>query len=41
MSLYSIDSGMVNISKPLTLSPTIGIDNTVISEFDPIVEYLK
>ncbi len=27
---------MVNISKPLTLSPTLGIDNTLISEFDPV-----
>ncbi len=34
--LYSTDPGTVNISKPSTLSPTIGIDNTVISEFDPV-----
>ncbi len=27
---------MVNISKPWTLSPTIVVDNTVISEFDPV-----
>ncbi len=44
MALYSIDPGTVNISKPSTLSPTIGIDNTVISEFDPtsrIVETMR
>ncbi len=34
--LYSIDPGMVNISNPLTLSPLIGIDNTVIHKFYPI-----
>ncbi len=26
----------MNISKPSTLSPTIGIDNAVISEFEPV-----
>ncbi len=36
MVLYSIDTGTVNISKPLTLSPTIGVDNTVINEFEPV-----
>ncbi len=35
MDLSSIDPGMVNISKPSTLSPTMGVDNAVISEFDP------
>ncbi len=36
MALYSIDPGMVNISKTSTLSPMIGVDNAVISEFDPV-----
>ncbi len=27
---------MVNISKPSTLSHTMGIDNSVISEFEPV-----
>ncbi len=34
MALYRNNPGMVNISKPSTLSPTIGVDNTVISEFN-------
>ncbi len=36
MALYSIDPGTVNISKLSTLSPMTRVDNTVISEFDPI-----
>ncbi len=36
MALYSNDRSTVNISKPSTLSPTISIDNTVISEFDSV-----
>ncbi len=36
MALYSNDHRMVNKSKPLTLSPRIGVDNTVISKFDPV-----
>ncbi len=35
MALYSNDPGTVKISKLSTLSPTMGVDNTVISEFDP------
>ncbi len=36
MALYRNDRNTVNISKPSTLSSTKGIDNTVISEFDPV-----
>ncbi len=36
MALYSIYPGTVNIYKPSTLSPTIGVDNAVISKFDPV-----
>ncbi len=35
IALYSIDHGTVNISKPPTLSPTIGVDNAVVSEVKP------
>ncbi len=41
MTLYSIDPGTVNISKPSTLSPMIGVDNTVRSEFDLIGRILE
>ncbi len=36
MALYSNYPGTVNISKPSTLSPMMGVDNAVISEFDPV-----
>ncbi len=36
MALYSNDRSMVNISKPLTLSSMIGVDNAVISEVKPV-----
>ncbi len=35
IALNSIDPGTLNISKPSTLSPTMGIDNAVTSEFEP------
>ncbi len=35
-ALNSIDPGTVNISKPSTLSPMMGVDNAVISEFEPV-----
>ncbi len=36
IALYSIDHGTVNISKPSTLSPTMGVDNAVVSEVKPV-----
>ncbi len=36
IALYSIDQGMVNISKPSTLSPMMGVDNTAVSEVKPV-----
>ncbi len=36
MTLNIIDPGTVNISKPLTLSPRMGVDNSVISEVKPV-----
>ncbi len=36
IALNSIDPCTVNISKPSTLSPMMGIDNAIISEFEPV-----
>ncbi len=36
ITLYSIDHGTVNISKPSTLSPKMGVDNAVVSEVKPV-----
>ncbi len=41
MALDSIDPGTVNISKPSTLSPTIGVDNAVISEVTPVCRIVE
>ncbi len=41
LDLYRHNPSMVNISKTSTLLPTIGIDNTVISEFDLVGRKIK